>query len=69
MRELLRTTHQRGIHAPGTANLADEAYWYANALAEDNIVRYTGLPRTYGLVFDYNLNGRLARRANGLRGR
>ncbi|MGE0624405.1 MAG: TonB-dependent receptor [Pseudomonadales bacterium] len=38
------------------ANLADEAYWYANALAQDNIVRYTGLPRTYGLVFDYTLN-------------
>jgi len=38
------------------ANLTDESYWYANALAQDNIVRYTGLPRTYGLVFDYTLN-------------
>ena len=37
-------------------NLADEAYWYSNALAQDNIVRYTGMPRTYGLAFNYSLN-------------
>ena len=38
------------------ANLGDEAYWYSNALAQDNVVRYTGVPRTYGLVFDLTLN-------------
>ncbi|MEM8767646.1 MAG: TonB-dependent receptor [Pseudomonadota bacterium] len=37
-------------------NLTDETYGYSNATAQDNIVRYTGMPRTYGLVFDYHLN-------------
>ncbi len=37
-------------------NLADEGYWYSNALAQDNVVRYTGMPRTYGLAFNYSLN-------------
>ncbi len=37
-------------------NLADESYGYSNALAQDNVVRYTGMPRTYGLAFNYNLD-------------
>lgn len=37
-------------------NLGDEGYWYSNALAQDNIVRYTGMPRTYGLALNFNLN-------------
>ena len=37
-------------------NLGDEQYFFSNALAQDNIVRFTGMPRTYGLVFNYNLD-------------
>lgn len=37
-------------------NLSNEKYSYANALAQDNVVRYAGMPRTFGLAFSYNLN-------------
>jgi len=37
-------------------NLADEGYWFSNGLAQDNVIRYTGMPRTFGLAFNYNLN-------------
>ncbi len=35
-------------------NLSNEKYFFANSVAQDNIGRYMGLPRTYGITFAYN---------------
>lgn len=52
----LSTADERWSVSLWGQNLGDESYWYSNALAQDNIVRYTGMPRTYGFAFNYNLN-------------